>query len=548
MPDISNNTSTSGSLNLNAYVTSTIGSNGDQDWFQIHLNEGQQVRFDLEGSPTSRGTLRDTYLRGIYNSSGSLISGTRNDDGGTGYNSRVTFTASSTGDYYVAAGAYGSRTGTYRLTATALNTITPSPIVPINPTPNPIVSPTGDIANNTSTSGRLSLDSYVTSTIGSSGDQDWFQIHLNEGQQVRFDLEGSPTDRGTLRDTYLRGIYNNSGSMISGTRNDDGGTGYNSRVTFTASSTGDYYVVAGAYGSRTGTYRLTATALNTPIPHDPPRIVPPAPVEPDLVINNFSLSNTNIRPGDSVSVSYSVNNIGNGSTGASFSTAFYLSTDSTITSSDTLLTADDISVLNAGSTVDRNYNLSLPNSLGLSAGTYYIGAIADYNNSISESNESNNTSNTVRITIPEIRPDLTIDSFSLSNNTIRQGDSVSVSYSVNNRGNGSTGSGFSNAFYLSTDNNITTDDIRLGVDNMSALNFGVTTDRIYNLALPNNLNLSSGIYYIGAIADYNNTNDESNDSNNTFNAIQITINANHLPEINVSNNRHPSILVYNFAK
>jgi hypothetical protein len=392
--DIANNTGTSGRLTLGSYATSTIGSRSDQDWFRIHLDAGQQVRFDLEGSPTNRGTLRDTYLRGIYNSSGNLISGTRNDDGGTGYNSRVTFTASSSGDYYVSAGAFGSRTGTYRLTATSLGTITP------------------DISNNTSTSGRLNLDGYAGSDIGSRGDQDWFRIHLDAGQQVRFDLEGSPTNRGTLRDTYLRGIYNSSGSLISGTRNDDGGTGLNSRVTFTASSSGHYYIAAGAFGSRTGTYRLTATALNTPTPS------PFVPIDPDLIINNFSLSNTTIRQGDSVSVNYTVNNRGNGSTDALFSTAFYLSTDSSINTSDTLLTTDDIAALSTGSMADRNYNLLLPNSLNLSAGTYYIGAIADYNNAIIESNESNNTSDAVRITIPEIRPDLTIDNFSLSNTTI----------------------------------------------------------------------------------------------------------------------------------
>nr|VFK81206.1 MAG: pre-peptidase C-terminal domain-containing protein [Candidatus Kentron sp. SD] len=111
MSDIGSNTYTRGRLYLNTYTTSRIDHRYDRDWFRIHLNAGQRVRFDLEGSPTNRGTLRDTYLRGIYDSSGSYISNTRNDDGGTSTNSRVTFTASSSGYYYVAAGAYGSRTG-----------------------------------------------------------------------------------------------------------------------------------------------------------------------------------------------------------------------------------------------------------------------------------------------------------------------------------------------------------------------------------------------------------------------------------------------------
>nr|VFK51306.1 MAG: pre-peptidase C-terminal domain-containing protein [Candidatus Kentron sp. TC] len=250
MSDIGSNIYTRGRLYLNSYTRSRINYGYDRDWFRIYLRGGQRVRFDLEGSPTGRGTLRDTYLRGIYDSNGSRISGTTNDDGGTGYNSRVDFTASRTGYYYVSAGAYSSRTGSYRLTATALNTV--SPVQP---------GGGGEIAANTGTSGRLTLGGNTTSSIERSGDRDWFRIHLNAGQRVRFDLEGSPTGRGTLRDTYLRGIYDSNGSRISGTTNDDGGTGYNSRVDFTASQTGYYYVAAGAYGSRTGSYRLTATDI-----------------------------------------------------------------------------------------------------------------------------------------------------------------------------------------------------------------------------------------------------------------------------------------------
>ena len=42
-----------------------------------------------------------------------LIPGTTDDDGGAGYNARVTFTAEEAGAYYVAAGAWGYDTGTY---------------------------------------------------------------------------------------------------------------------------------------------------------------------------------------------------------------------------------------------------------------------------------------------------------------------------------------------------------------------------------------------------------------------------------------------------
>ena len=80
-------------------------------------------RFDLKGSPSGDGTLPDPYLRGIHDSEGTLISGTTNDDGGMGDNSRVEFTATGTDPivddetvtYYVSAGADGDGTGTYLL-------------------------------------------------------------------------------------------------------------------------------------------------------------------------------------------------------------------------------------------------------------------------------------------------------------------------------------------------------------------------------------------------------------------------------------------------
>nr|VFJ60534.1 MAG: hypothetical protein BECKFM1743A_GA0114220_102666 [Candidatus Kentron sp. FM]VFJ61917.1 MAG: hypothetical protein BECKFM1743C_GA0114222_103031 [Candidatus Kentron sp. FM]VFK10909.1 MAG: hypothetical protein BECKFM1743B_GA0114221_101598 [Candidatus Kentron sp. FM] len=62
MPDIRSNRYTRGRLNLNGYTTGSIERRYDRDWFRIHLDAGQQVRFDLEGSPTGRGTLRDTHL------------------------------------------------------------------------------------------------------------------------------------------------------------------------------------------------------------------------------------------------------------------------------------------------------------------------------------------------------------------------------------------------------------------------------------------------------------------------------------------------------
>ena len=107
-------------------------------------------------------------------------------------------------------------------------------------------------------------DSYTVTVGGSAtgeteyvGDRDWFAVELEAGKSYRFDLEGSRTDAGSLSDPYLYGLYDDDGDLISGTTNDNGGAGLNSRVGFTATEDATYYVSAGTIRSLTGTYLLS---------------------------------------------------------------------------------------------------------------------------------------------------------------------------------------------------------------------------------------------------------------------------------------------------
>jgi RHS repeat-associated protein len=75
-----------------------------------------QTKFNLEGKPTQDSTLSDPHLKSIYNSTGNLIPNIANDDDGTGYNSKLTFTATTNDTYCISVGAYSGNTGTYTLT------------------------------------------------------------------------------------------------------------------------------------------------------------------------------------------------------------------------------------------------------------------------------------------------------------------------------------------------------------------------------------------------------------------------------------------------
>ena len=113
--DFAAGTGTNGAVEVGESVTGDIEVSGDRDWFAVELDAGSTYRIDLEGSRTSAGTLSDPYLRGIHDADGVRLAGTTNDDGGAGLNSRVTFTATEDGTHYVAAGAWGTREGTYTL-------------------------------------------------------------------------------------------------------------------------------------------------------------------------------------------------------------------------------------------------------------------------------------------------------------------------------------------------------------------------------------------------------------------------------------------------
>jgi len=75
----------------------------------------------------------------------------------------------------------------------------------------------------------------------------------------------------------------------------------------------------------------------------------------------------------------------------------YLSTDSTITTSDTLLGTFSASVLQAGGSQTESIALSLP--ANLAAGTYYLGVMADATSKVTESSETNNVSTVVPVIV-----------------------------------------------------------------------------------------------------------------------------------------------------
>lgn len=108
---------TTASLSPGGSVSSNIDFGGDDDWFSISLVGGREYRFDLtSGLNGGGGTLADPFLR-LYDSSGVFVDG--DDDGGLFFSSRLFFTPTADGTYFLSARAAGSSgQGSYKLTAT----------------------------------------------------------------------------------------------------------------------------------------------------------------------------------------------------------------------------------------------------------------------------------------------------------------------------------------------------------------------------------------------------------------------------------------------
>jgi hypothetical protein len=164
---------------------------GDIDWVKVDLTAGATYAFSLQGVDAGQDTLADPYLW-LQDGEGHRLAW--DDDVGTG-------------------------TGTYKLSANQGD----------------------DYAGNTSTTGTLTSSSAINGELETVGEREWFKVSLVAGNYYCFDLQGAASGVGTLTDPYLF-FYNSAGSLLAS--DDDSGNGCESRLTYSAASTGTYRLTA----------------------------------------------------------------------------------------------------------------------------------------------------------------------------------------------------------------------------------------------------------------------------------------------------------------
>lgn len=138
--------------------------------------------------------------------------------------------------------------------------------------------------------------------------------------------------------------------------------------------------------------------------------------------------------------------------------------------------------------------------MGTPEGTYWIGAIADDLDQVGETDEANNITlfpDAIEVSAPPL-PDLVPTGVTFSPPAIEAGETIQVDDAVENQGEANSGA-FQLGIYLSTDTQVTTSDILLGVRQIVDLAPGSGDSGVGTVTVPQQT--PPGIYYVGVIAD-----------------------------------------------
>ena len=281
------------------------------------------------------------------------------------------------------------------------------------------------------------------------------------------------------------------------------------------SSAGTYYYGAcvDAVTGESDTTNNCSSAVSVTVSPPPP----PPPTGPDLGISGVvAVSGLDgiTPPGWPLSLSATVRNDGDGAAAAT-TLRYYLSTDATITTSDTSVGTVAVGALAAGATSSSpRLDFNAPSS----AGTYYYGACVDA--VTGESDTTNNCSTSVQVTVSEAATGPDLDPYAIVVTTnpggTRPGGNVGPSVGVRNDGDESSAA-TTVRFYQSTDATITTADTEVGTNALGVLSPGATASIGATVSAP----ATPGTYYYGACVDA--VAGESDTTNNCSGSVPVTV-------------------------
>jgi len=241
------------------------------------------------------------------------------------------------------------------------------------------------------------------------------------------------------------------------------------------------------------------------------------PTYSDLIVQNLAVSPTSGLPGAGITVTFRIYNQGAGTANAS-TTRIRYSEDSSLTTSDPLLSEFATASMAAGSYIDVSKPLYIPTS-GATAGSRYIGATVDVNNVANQSNVSNDQALTgFTVTFPPSQPDLIPQSLSISPNPITAGNALIVNYMVRKQGVGSAAQTSTKVRIVDASNILVVEQIYTTI----ALAAGASTNESRSITIPSGA--ANGSYTVKVFVD-NYTVLSQSDVSNDMVSTSLTVNA-----------------------
>jgi len=212
--------------------------------------------------------------------------------------------------------------------------------------------------------------------------------------------------------------------------------------------------------------------------------------QPDLIVQNINISPPEPALDDTVTITVTVKNQGTAEAGIS-KVVCYIDT--------TILATKSINSLSPGSMATATFTWQAQ------AGSHVIKAIADSNNTIIESDETNNTKT---YSLTTLVPDLIVQSISWEPASPSKGDSITFSIVVRNQGNSRS---------RTTRVNLYIDGASKGYEDVFPIDPGSTTTRTFTWIA------QTGQHDLRAVVDETQQVEESNENNNEYTCTFSTL-------------------------
>jgi YD repeat-containing protein len=253
---------------------------------------------------------------------------------------------------------------------------------------------------------------------------------------------------------------------------------------------------------------------------------------PDLTVTALTVPTTpvyrNAQGNWVMPVSWTVQNQGAGTAPGAWRDLLFLSTDTIVNPSSDLVAdqVNGVSPVAAGASYTTNRTVTIPSSTA--PGTYYFIVVTDWDNSLFETNETNNTRvSATTVTLAPDTPDLVPTALTVPTTPVyrnAQGNWVMpVSWTVQNQGTLTAQGASRDILFLSVDTilNPSSDFVADQVNGVAPVAPSASYITNRTVTIPNTT--SPGTYYFIVAIDWDNALYEGNENNNTLVSIAVTL-------------------------